>query len=301
MFIYSFINFSMQNPMNCQSPDFSSLAPFNCSLCNRKYLNSHLFTSSIISQELNNSNIHQLLNLHLSIIQELQEKLIQKELELDAKTDEYSQLESKLLRLQRRLQFQFKESKMHSTSNNSFNSISTKTNSPSNCVSKKQKKKINAKLTLELRTHIHYLNHSIANNEDVRYTSTHNQLELPSFRVAQNNFSNSTIFPGFEDLSDRTFLRRHKKLEESEKRSKRWDSRRYRERKKFNELQNRHDKVNNKYSSSDLYSPSIYTEDANEIKQIEVSDTVAIQGFGAPLPAILPTHFELNWIGTIKD
>ena len=254
-------------------------------------------------------NIRRILLLHLNLIQDQQEKILNQERELITLQQEKSILQSKLQRIQRRLSKCTAESlKEHpsnlATVNKSTNSIHS---SPVTCQShdikrvslKKSKSSIHTSTELELRTVIPYLSYSISNYASSNATSDsplpETQLELPTFMAYTIQQSFVKCSCPVENLSDATFLKRHKKLEECEKRRKRWDIQRFRE---LN-LQKRslNDACSEKGThtlSGNSKSSTLFTYNPIQLEKIEVADTVPIFAFGRSLPAILPKQFELN-------
>ena len=249
-------------------------------------------------------NIRRILLLHLNLIQEQQEKILNQERELITLQQEKSILQSKLQRIQRRLSKCTAESQKDLSTSNLTTVTKSVNNLPATSQShdlkrislKKLKTSSNSSSELELRTIIPYLSYSITNYTCGVASSNsfpETQLELPSFMtysIQQSVVKNS--FP-LENLSDATFLKRHKKLEECEKRRKRWDIQRFRE---LN-LQKRHPydvcPEKNSLSLSSKHS-TLFTYNPIQIEKIEVADTVPIFAFGRSLPAILPKQFVLN-------
>ncbi|KAI6656016.1 hypothetical protein LOD99_1750 [Oopsacas minuta] len=263
-------------------------------------------------------NIRRILLLHLNLIHDQQEKLLNQERELSTLQQEKSLLQCKLQRIQRRLSKFTSDSQKDnlstfhpvpaSTTLKSVTSLPVTNHSLE--LKRISRKKLNSSGTaadLELRTLIPYLSYSITNcsiggkaSNSIPHSSLPEpQLELPSF-IAYNipQFDGSENFSN-ENLSDATFLKRHKKLEEIEKRRKRWDLQRFRQLHKIVDLQKKEtnlkhlDRKNRRlYLNSE--SPTLFNYNTFQLEKIEVADTVPIFAFGRPLPAILPKPFEFN-------
>ena len=196
-------------------------------------------------------NIRRILLLHLNLIQDQQEKLLSQERELSTLHQEKAFLHCKLQRIQRRLSKFTSESQKDSCSGSYSTSLlaSVKFDDHGSTfrltrrsieLKRNSRKKLRCSIAqsdnLELRTLIPYLSFSITNSLMLCKESTsiplfpHSepQLELPSFMTYAiptslcENLAN-------ENLNDLTFIKRHKKLEECEKRRKRWDLQRFRE------------------------------------------------------------------------
>ena len=259
-------------------------------------------------------NIRRILLLHLNLIQDQQEKILTQERELITLQQEKSVLQSKLQRIQRRLSkctSEYQKDSPRSLLVPFAKSVKLVTNIPVTSPSrelkrtslKKLKKSPNSSSELELRTIIPYLTYSItsyssnvaSSNLVLHSPLPETQLELPSFMTytVQQSVLNYS-FP-FENLSDTTFLKRHKKPEECEKRRKRWDIQRFRE---LNlQKRNPNDSCLEKKSLSlslNSKSSTLFTYNPIQLEKIEVADTVPIFAFGRSLPAILPKQFELN-------
>ena len=257
-------------------------------------------------------NFRNILLLHLNLIQEQQQQILSQERELVNLHHEISMLETKLRRIQRRLSKRGSElntdipnslSKVvGSNPNDTFQTFLT--HSPVEMKRKFRRKSqfFETSCKLELRTLIPYLTHSITNSNSqdckglsVSFSNSDSQLEVPSFIL----FS-STHLPhnsSNEDLSDSSFLKRHKKEEECEKRRKRWDIQRVRELHKIVELQKKGSQdicFGKKNPSLFLNSKAstLFSSNYLQIREIEVADTIPIFAFGKPLPAIIPKPFD---------
>ena len=267
-------------------------------------------------------NIRRILLLHLKLIHDQQEKLLSQERELSTLQLEKSFLQCKLQRIQRRLSKFTSESQKdpfsNSYSRSLFESSKFEDLKGNFCMTRhstefksNSRKKLHCSIAqsdnLELRTLIPYLSYSITNSllsfqESNTIPSTslsEPQLELPSF--VTNAILPSSLCENLanENLNDLTFIKRHKKLEESEKRRKRWDIQRFRELHKVVDLQKR----NRNQNRLDRRSRSLYQNynistlvsySTSRLEKIELADTVPIFAFGRPLPAIVPRPFQLN-------
>eukprot|EP00731_Ephydatia_muelleri_P007756 Em0004g94a len=99
-----------------------------------------------------------------------------------------------------------------------------------------------------------------------------------------------------EDTSDDAIGRRHKKLEEDEKRRKRWDLQRSRRLKEHQDLLQKYllksggggGQVKEKKEKITTFEPKL-----EQLEGIEVMETIAVNAFGRPVPLLEPSEFEL--------
>ena len=264
-------------------------------------------------------NIRRILLLHLNLIHDQQENILSQEREISTLQQEKSLLQCKLQRIQRRISKYTSESHRELFFDSSSSSLldsakhfrgNVRMTRHQIDLKRNSRKKHHCSVTqpdsLELRTLIPYLSYSITNNKflckessTIQFTSLSGpQLELPSFM-------HHAILPSLdenlvnENLNDLIFLKRHKKLEENEKRRKRWDIQRLRELHKVVDLQKKgkDQYVLDKRSCSphlSYISPTLVSYSISHLEKIELADTVPIFAFGRPLPAIVPRPFLLN-------
>lgn len=95
---------------------------------------------------------------------------------------------------------------------------------------------------------------------------------------------------GTENLDDDVYAKRHARLENDEKRRKRWDVQRIREQRIVEKLKQREQKnaAASKGEGETLDSISSLWPGLEDIKYLEVCDNLPVSAFGAPLPRISP-------------
>ncbi|XP_030649551.1 male-specific lethal 1-like 1 [Chanos chanos] len=97
-----------------------------------------------------------------------------------------------------------------------------------------------------------------------------------------------------ESLEDGVFLKRHSKLEQDEKRRKRWDIQRIREQRMFQRLQQRMNK-RKVVQESEPELLSFYPE-AEDVESIMITPFLPVVAFGRPLPNLTQQSFDLPWL-----
>ena len=128
--------------------------------------------------------------------------------------------------------------------------------------------------------------------------------EVPQWRIL--NIPRAYNMEGTENIEDDVFDKRHSKLENDEKRRKRWDIQRIREQRNVERLRARYDSesssmpinlgksssvnssVNSERTSSILPSPW-------DVTHIFLSDQIPVSAFGQNLPKLPKTSFALNF------
>lgn len=116
---------------------------------------------------------------------------------------------------------------------------------------------------------------------------------VPTWRLCQVEAASTTAGDQSpEDVTEEGFLKRHKKLEEDEKRRKRWDIQRARTLREHEELLRKYSK---KGQAKEKRNERVFTllPKLLEIESIEIMDTITVSAFGAPLPVIKPSEFSL--------
>lgn len=140
-------------------------------------------------------------------------------------------------------------------------------------------------------------------------------LEVPHWRVKV--YADSYHLEGTENLDDEVFLKRHSRLENDERRRKRWDVQRIREQRIVDKLKQRQSKghhLNSDHTSTnggadgrpdslDGYDTpaSLWPAPEYDLQYIEVTDQLPVGAFGVPLPAITPAEFSIPWLGSEKS
>lgn len=127
-------------------------------------------------------------------------------------------------------------------------------------------------------------------------------IAVPSWHLCPKSPTMSPDMNTTEDTSDDVIARRHKKLEDDEKRRKRWDMQRSRELKVHQDLLQKYlqkgggggGQVKEKKKEKIItFAPKL-----EELEGIEVMDTIAVNAFGKPIPLLEPSEFELPWLSS---
>lgn len=112
---------------------------------------------------------------------------------------------------------------------------------------------------------------------------------------------------GTENLDDEIFNKRHLKLENDERRRKRWDVQRIREQRHIEKLKQRQERQNHQatcYNTNHTGPcPSTVEEetvsslwpDIEQIQSLQVDSQLPVTAFGAPIPSFTPSEFSLPW------
>jgi len=135
---------------------------------------------------------------------------------------------------------------------------------------------------------------SVVFNHSRESKDNHNDISItvPLWRICPVRSSTVGSTKESEDVSDESFLKRHKRLEEDEKRRKRWDLQRIRARREHEELLRKYmlksggNQTQGKDKKKDKL--STFIPKPEELEAIEVVDTLAVSAFGSPLPLIKP-------------
>ncbi|XP_012270632.1 male-specific lethal 1 homolog isoform X2 [Orussus abietinus] len=140
---------------------------------------------------------------------------------------------------------------------------------------------------------------------------THATLEVPSWRVKV--YTSCYTMEGTENLDDEIFNKRHLKLENDERRRKRWDVQRIREQRHIEKLKQRQERQNHQatcYNTNHTGPcPSAAEEetimslwpDVDQIQSIQVDPELPVTAFGAPIPSFTPCEFSLPWLHTTRS
>ncbi|XP_076326181.1 male-specific lethal 1 isoform X1 [Tachypleus tridentatus] len=101
---------------------------------------------------------------------------------------------------------------------------------------------------------------------------------------------------GTEDIEDETFNKRHYKLEQDEKRRKKWDIQRIREMRMTEKLRKRYEeKKEAKKLKRNAEIKSFYPE-PKDVQYIELCEKVPVVVFGKPVPSFKASEFSLPWL-----
>ncbi|CAB4011529.1 Hypothetical predicted protein [Paramuricea clavata] len=145
---------------------------------------------------------------------------------------------------------------------------------------------------------------------------------IPQFRIVENYStplqtcgtttrssvsSTEDIDTTCENMDDETFGKRHSRPEADEKRRKRWDIQHYRAKKQREELQEKYKQreearlIGRKVVEPEQLScDETLLPDCFHIQTVEISDTVPVTAFGAPVQSFQHREFELPWFSVDK-
>lgn len=149
----------------------------------------------------------------------------------------------------------------------------------------------------ELRTTFEYNGIGSCNTE-VSFVNKEDKILIPSWRLSSPTPGQSPKVKSevkTEDTSDDMYLKRHRKYEESERKRKRWDLQRARTLIQHQYLLDRYKRIHEKTlkpTNQKASKPNIDTflPKPQEIKEIEISDTVPLMAFGCTIPYSEPRY-----------
>lgn len=103
-----------------------------------------------------------------------------------------------------------------------------------------------------------------------------------------------------ENLDDEVFSKRHLKHELDEKRRKRWDAQRIREQRQYEKLRARYEGEDRSQDRSSCPTRSEATttsfwQSPEDVTHMQIETWLPVSVFGAPLPNIIQTDFQLPW------
>ncbi|KAF5294066.1 hypothetical protein FQA39_LY13540 [Lamprigera yunnana] len=171
-----------------------------------------------------------------------------------------------------------------------------------NNLKKKKKRKSSLRDDKILMSNEHYLTQSgevislISDEiEPMFKTELSTNLEVPRWRVKV--YTSCYSMEGTENLDDEVYNKRHIRLENDERRRKRWDVQRIREQRIVEKLKQRQDRIGSG-SRVDDQSELIQSlwPPLDDIKYLEVCDQLPVSAFGVPIPRFLPSEFSLPWL-----
>ncbi|RZC38847.1 PEHE domain containing protein [Asbolus verrucosus] len=112
-------------------------------------------------------------------------------------------------------------------------------------------------------------------------------LEVPRWRVKV--YASCYAMEGTENLDDEVYNKRHSRLENDERRRKRWDVQRIREQRLIDKLKQRQERMGSGSRADEQKNPvqSLWPK-LEDIKYLEVSDQLPVSAFGCPIPKISP-------------
>ncbi|KAJ3656747.1 hypothetical protein Zmor_015796 [Zophobas morio] len=120
-------------------------------------------------------------------------------------------------------------------------------------------------------------------------------LEVPRWRIKV--YASCYAMEGTENLDDEVYNKRHSRLENDERRRKRWDVQRIREQRLIEKLKQRQERLGSGSRSDEQNEPvhSLWPS-LDDIKYLEVNDHLPVAAFGSPVPKIIPSEFNLPWL-----
>ncbi|XP_044267496.1 male-specific lethal 1 homolog [Tribolium madens] len=135
----------------------------------------------------------------------------------------------------------------------------------------------------------------LSNVTDLQEIPNNTNLEVPRWRVKV--YASCYAMEGTENLDDEVFNKRHSRLENDERRRKRWDVQRIREQRVIEKLKQRQERLGSG-SRTDEQTDSVLSlwPTLENIKYLEVSDQLPVSAFGSPIPKIAPSEFNLPWL-----
>ncbi|KAJ8951884.1 hypothetical protein NQ318_019861 [Aromia moschata] len=99
-----------------------------------------------------------------------------------------------------------------------------------------------------------------------------------------------------ENLDDEVYNKRHMRLENDERRRKRWDVQRIREQRVIEKLKQRQERVASGSKGDDSEPLQSLWPKVEDVRYLEVSEELPVSAFGYPVPKITPSEFNLPWI-----
>lgn len=134
---------------------------------------------------------------------------------------------------------------------------------------------------------------------------TSSSLEIPNWRVKV--YTSCYTMEGTENLDDEIFNKRHLKLENDERRRKRWDVQRIREQRHIEKLKQRQERQNHQAtcyntnhtgpcpSSMEEETVTSLWPDVEQIQSLQVDPHLPVTAFGSLIPSFTPNEFSLPW------
>ncbi|XP_043273207.1 male-specific lethal 1 homolog [Venturia canescens] len=135
-------------------------------------------------------------------------------------------------------------------------------------------------------------------------------LEVPNWRV--KIYTSCYTMEGTENLDDEIFNKRHLKLENDERRRKRWDVQRIREQRHVEKLKQRQERQNHHATcyntnhtgpcASNMEEETIISlwPDVDQIQNLQIDSQLPVSAFGAPIPNFSSSEFSLPWLHTTR-
>lgn len=142
--------------------------------------------------------------------------------------------------------------------------------------------------------HLYYPKHVFASlDTDTSQERLAAQLEVetPTWRL--KSFTNMYQLEGTENITDEAYYKRHLKMEQDEKKRKRWDLQRLRELKAIEKSQRQ--KEDELRASPEEMDVETFLPSVQELWHIEVTESIPVMAFGQPVPYVSPAEFEVPW------
>ncbi|GFS17582.1 male-specific lethal 1-like 1 [Elysia marginata] len=139
--------------------------------------------------------------------------------------------------------------------------------------------------------HLYYPKHACPSSPDAKRLQEQLEVETPSWRLKP--LTNMYQLEGTENITDEAYYKRHQKFEQEEKRRKRWDLQRIRELRVCEKLERQ--KEEEMRASQDEADMETFLPSVQDLKHIEITESVPVMAFGQPLPYICPAEFEIPW------
>ncbi|KAG5892522.1 hypothetical protein JTB14_011228 [Gonioctena quinquepunctata] len=119
-------------------------------------------------------------------------------------------------------------------------------------------------------------------------------LEVPRWR--HKIYASCYTLEGTENLDDEVFNKRHMRLENDERRRKRWDVQRIREQRVIEKLKQRQERVGLSSKGEENEPVDSLWPKTEDMKYLEVVEELPVSAFGQPIPKIDYSEFELPWM-----
>ncbi|XP_034943111.1 male-specific lethal 1 homolog [Chelonus insularis] len=136
-------------------------------------------------------------------------------------------------------------------------------------------------------------------------------LEVPNWRI--KIYTSCYTMEGTENLDDEIFNKRHLKLENDERRRKRWDVQRIREQRHIEKLKQRQERQNHQAtcyntnhtgpcpSTTEEETVTTLWPEVEQIQSLQVDPQLPVSAFGAPIPSFTPSEFSLPWLHSTRS
>ncbi|XP_072390421.1 uncharacterized protein msl-1 [Diabrotica undecimpunctata] len=119
-------------------------------------------------------------------------------------------------------------------------------------------------------------------------------LEVPRWR--HKLYASCYTMEGTENLDDEVFNKRHMRLENDERRRKRWDVQRIREQRVIEKLKQRQERAGLASKEEDNELVTSLWPKLEDIKFLEVSEELPVAAFGHPITKFDPCEFHVPWM-----